>query len=114
MKFSDIFVPRWQNSNPEIRKKAVARLKDIKLLEQIGDLVVHLLALFHQALDLLVGVDHRRVIASSEQPSDGGIAQVGELAEDVHRFLARGDEWTLAALALQLMIWITHRDNCSR
>lgn len=36
MKFSDIFVPRWQNSNPEIRKRAVGRLKDIKLLEQIA------------------------------------------------------------------------------
>lgn len=35
MKFSDIFVPRWQNSNPEVRKKAIGRLKDIKLLEQI-------------------------------------------------------------------------------
>jgi len=35
MKFSDIFVPRWQNSNPEIRKKAIGRIKDIKLLEQI-------------------------------------------------------------------------------
>ena len=37
MKFSDIFVPRWQNSNPEVRKRAVARIKDIKLLEQIAD-----------------------------------------------------------------------------
>jgi hypothetical protein len=37
MKFSDIFVPRWQNSNPEIRKRAIMRLKDIKLLEQIAD-----------------------------------------------------------------------------
>lgn len=37
MKFSDIFVPRWQNSNPEVRKRAVERLKDIKLLAQIAD-----------------------------------------------------------------------------
>lgn len=37
MKFSDIFVPRWQNSNPEIRKKAIGRIKDIKLLEQIAE-----------------------------------------------------------------------------
>jgi hypothetical protein len=36
MKFSDIFVPRWQNSNPDVRKKAIGRLKDIKLLEQIA------------------------------------------------------------------------------
>ena len=37
MKFSDIFVPRWQNSNPEVRKRAVERLKDIKLLAQIAE-----------------------------------------------------------------------------
>lgn len=37
MKFSDIFVPRWQNSNPNIRKKAVQRLQDIRLLEQIAE-----------------------------------------------------------------------------
>jgi len=36
MKFSDIFVPRWQNSSPEVRKRAIGRLKDIKLLEQIA------------------------------------------------------------------------------
>ena len=35
MKFSDIFVPRWQNSNPEVRKRAIQRINDIKLLEQI-------------------------------------------------------------------------------
>ena len=38
MKFSDIFVPRWQNSNPEIRKRAVARIKDLKLLGQIAEM----------------------------------------------------------------------------
>jgi hypothetical protein len=37
MKFSDIFVPRWQNSNPEVRKRAIERLKDIKLLQQIAE-----------------------------------------------------------------------------
>ena len=37
MKFSDIFVPRWQNSNPDIRKRAIERLKDIRLLEQIAE-----------------------------------------------------------------------------
>ena len=35
MKFSDIFVPRWQNSNPDVRIKAVNKLKDVKLLAQI-------------------------------------------------------------------------------
>ena len=37
MKFSDVFVPRWQNSNPEIRKKALERIKDVKLLGQIAE-----------------------------------------------------------------------------
>lgn len=37
MKFSDIFVPRWQNSNPEVRKRALERINDIKLLEQIAE-----------------------------------------------------------------------------
>ncbi|MGD9368960.1 MAG: hypothetical protein PVH87_24865 [Desulfobacteraceae bacterium] len=37
MKFQDLFVPRWQHSNPEVRKKAVTRLKDKKLLQQISE-----------------------------------------------------------------------------
>lgn len=37
MKFSDLFVPRWQNSNPEIRKKAIEKLKDVKLIAQIAE-----------------------------------------------------------------------------
>ena len=28
---------RWQNSNPEVRKRAVERIKDIKLLAQIAE-----------------------------------------------------------------------------
>lgn len=36
MKFQDLFVPRWQNSNPDVRAKAVARIKDARLLEQIA------------------------------------------------------------------------------
>lgn len=37
MKFQDLFVPRWQHSNPDVRKKAVTRLKDKKLLQQISE-----------------------------------------------------------------------------
>ena len=37
MKFSDLFVPRWQNSNPDIRRRAVMRSKDLKLLTQISE-----------------------------------------------------------------------------
>ena len=36
MKFQDLFVPRWQNSNPVVRAKAVAGIKDPRLLEQIA------------------------------------------------------------------------------
>ena len=39
MKFSDIFVPRWQNSNPEVRERAGARLKGLNLREQIAAIV---------------------------------------------------------------------------
>ena len=42
MKFSDLFVPRWQNSNPEIRRKAVLRSNDMKLLSQISEQDVNL------------------------------------------------------------------------
>lgn len=37
MKFQDLFVPRWQHSNPQVRQKAVARLSDEKLLKQIAE-----------------------------------------------------------------------------
>ncbi len=37
MKFQDIFVPRWQHSNPEVRIKAVNRMKDKSLLMQIAE-----------------------------------------------------------------------------
>jgi hypothetical protein len=37
MKFSDLFVPRWQNSNPDVRRRAVMRSNDVKLLTQISE-----------------------------------------------------------------------------
>ncbi len=37
MKFSDLFVPRWQHSNPEVRIKAISRITDISLLTQISE-----------------------------------------------------------------------------
>ena len=37
MKFQDLFLPRWQHSNPEIRRNAIAQLKDSKLLAQIAE-----------------------------------------------------------------------------
>lgn len=35
MKFQDFFVPRWQNSNPDVRQKSVMRLSDQSLLRQV-------------------------------------------------------------------------------
>ena len=37
MKFQDLFVPRWQHSNPDVRKRAVGRMRDIKMLRQIAE-----------------------------------------------------------------------------
>jgi hypothetical protein len=37
MRFQDIFVPRWQHSNPEVRIKALQRIKDKSLLMQIAE-----------------------------------------------------------------------------
>jgi len=37
MKLQDLFVPRWQNSNPDIRKKAVMKMRDASLLSQIAE-----------------------------------------------------------------------------
>ena len=73
----------------------------LQSLDEIGDLVVDLLALTHESLDLLDGVDHGGVVAAPEQPSDGRVAEVGEFTEGVHGRLPGGDQWTLAALAAQ-------------
>ena len=35
MKFSDLFVPRVANSNPEVRKKAVMRTTDTYTLKKV-------------------------------------------------------------------------------
>ena len=48
-------------------------------LDQLGDLVVDLLALLHQGADLLDRVDDRGVVAAAELPGDGRVAEVGEL-----------------------------------
>lgn len=36
MKFSDLFVPKYMNSQASVRKKAVGRIKDVKLLQQMA------------------------------------------------------------------------------
>src|SRR5210317_279308 len=70
-------------------------------LEKVGDLLVDLLSLTHLALDFLHGVDHRRVIAASEEPGDTRIAQIGQISEHVHGDLPGGHERPLARLAPQ-------------
>src|SRR4051812_20924549 len=74
-------------------------------LDELGDLVVDLPALLHERADLFHRVDHRCVVPAAVLPSDGGIAQVGELPADVHADLAGGDEGAAAALALELLDW---------
>lgn len=37
MKFSDLFVPRYMHSNPEVRRQAVQRIDDAKLLQQMSE-----------------------------------------------------------------------------
>ncbi len=37
MKFQDLFLPRWQHSNPEVRSKAITKIKDPNLLKQISE-----------------------------------------------------------------------------
>jgi hypothetical protein len=41
MRFRDFFIPRWQHSNSEVRKKAVEKLKDVGLLKQIAEMDEH-------------------------------------------------------------------------
>jgi hypothetical protein len=41
MRIRDLFVPRWQHSNPEVRARAVSRLSDTSLLRQISDMDDH-------------------------------------------------------------------------
>lgn len=37
MKFQDLFLPRWQHSNPMVRKKAAALSRDSKLLTHMAE-----------------------------------------------------------------------------
>ena len=46
-------------------------------------------------------MDDGRVVATAEQAGDARVAEIGELAEHVHRDLPGGDERALATLALE-------------
>src|SRR5437660_3133518 len=56
-------------------------------------------ALLHETGDLVDGVDDGGVVAPTELTADGGVAEVGHLAEHVHADLAGVDQWPAPALA---------------
>ncbi len=37
MKLRDLFVPRWDHSDPMVRKKAVEKMNNIDLIKQIAE-----------------------------------------------------------------------------
>lgn len=37
MKLRDLFVPRWDHSDPMVRKKAVEKMNNIELIRQIAE-----------------------------------------------------------------------------
>ncbi len=37
MKLRDLFVPRWDHSDPMVRKKAVEKMNNIELIKQIAE-----------------------------------------------------------------------------
>ena len=37
MKLRDFFVPRWDHSDPMVRKKAVEKMNNIELIKQIAE-----------------------------------------------------------------------------
>ena len=37
MKFKDLFVAKWLNSDPEVSTKAVEKMTDVNLLKQISE-----------------------------------------------------------------------------
>jgi len=49
----------------------------LDLMDEVGDLLVHLALLCHQAGHLLLGVHHGRMVAIAELPGDGWVAVIG-------------------------------------
>src|SRR5437899_1910458 len=81
-------------------------------MEELGDLVVDLTTLLHEGRDLLDGMNHSCVISAAELAGDGGIAEIGELAEHVHPDLAGRDEWAPTAGTAQLFNAEAERRRC--
>src|SRR5579859_6148743 len=70
----------------------VASATALDPVNQGGDLVVHLTAFFHQTGDLFHGVNDRRVVTAAELSGDGRVAEIGQIPENVHAYLAGIDE----------------------
>lgn len=71
----------------------------LQVFHKHGDSIVGLTALSHQTRDFVDGMNHGRVVASTKESSNGRIGQIGEFAENIHGFLARHHEWSLATLS---------------
>jgi hypothetical protein len=61
-------------SSIEVALRSVCGLD---LMDEVGDLLVHLALLCHQAGHLLLGMHHRCVVAIAELTGDGWIAVIG-------------------------------------
>ena len=56
----------------------------LQLGDEVGDLIEHLLALTHEALGLVDGVNDRGVVATTEQTGNRWVAELRHVTEDVH------------------------------
>jgi len=56
---------------------ALRSVSGLDLMDEVGDLLVHLALLCHQAGHLLLGVHYGRVVAIAELAGDGWIAVIG-------------------------------------
>src|SRR5580698_2512984 len=72
-------------------------------VHELGHLVVNGAALFHLIADLFDRMNDRGVIPAAEFAGDGGIAEIGALAHDIHGDLAGRDEWTAPIWPTQLV-----------
>lgn len=71
----------------------------LQILDKHGDTIVGLAAFGHESGDLVDGVNHGGVVATTEETSDCRIRQIGKFAEYIHRFLSGHNERPLATLS---------------
>src|SRR5680860_41172 len=83
---------------------------------ELTDLFEATLALLHLGADLVVGVQHRGVVAATEAAADLGKRKIGELPAEIHGHLAGVDEGTGAVGRADLLggdveVLGRHRDD---